>query len=103
MKRAVDFADAVAQNESNEFQCRRAAAGLYHAKTAALLAFEGSEIGGSGGDARRLILSRLVIDLRLAPKDPLALDESKFQMEAAALLIDDKPVNLDKAINLISL
>jgi acyl-CoA dehydrogenase len=103
MKRAVDFADAVAQNESNEFQCRRAAAGLYHAKTAALLAFEGSKIGDSGGDARRLILSRLVVDLRLAPKDPLALDESKFQMEAAALLIDDKPVNLSKAINLISL
>ena len=103
MVRAIEFATAVATNSANEFECRRASAGLYNAKTATLLATEGAKLGAEGGDARRLILSRLVLDFRLTPKDPLALEESEFQKEAAKLLISDAPVDLDKAIHLTSL
>ena len=103
MARAVEFATAIATNSANEFECRRASAGLYNAKTATLLATEGAKLGAEGGDARRLILSRLVLDFRLTPKDPLALEESEFQKEAAKLLISDAPVDLDKAIHLTSL
>ncbi len=51
-----------------------------------------------GGDARRLILSRLVVDTRLTPRDPLAVNETSFQTEASKLLIDEAPVSLDRAL-----
>ena len=39
------------------------------------MAWEGATLGAQGGDARRLLLSRLVIEHRLAPQDPLSLNE----------------------------
>ena len=35
--------------------------------------------------------------------DPLAVDESPFQTEASKLLIDEAPVSLDRALEIISL
>ena len=101
--RAIEFATIVAENPDSESECRRAASGLYNAKTATLLASEGAKIGAEGGDARRLILSRLVVDTRLTPRDPLAVNESSFQTEASKLLIDEAPVSLDRALEVISL
>jgi hypothetical protein len=103
VSRAVEFASFVAENPDNESECRRAAGGLYHAKTATLLASEGTKLGADGGDARRLILARLVVDTRLTPRDPLAVDESPFQTEASKLLINEAPVSLNRALEIISL
>lgn len=102
LDRAIDFAREVAANSAHERHCRQAAAGLYHAMTAALMAAEGAVIGKSGGDARRIILARLVLDRRLAPADPLALNASPFEAQAAELLLSDAPISLDRATALIS-
>jgi hypothetical protein len=66
-----------------------------------LMAWEGATLGAQGGDARRLLLSRLVIEHRLAPQDPLSLSESTWEQEAMDLLLQDKPVPLAKATALV--
>lgn len=102
LDQAADFARKVAADKAHERHCRRAAAGLYNAMTAALMAAEGAVLGASGGDARRLILARLVLDRRLAPGDPLTFDDCSFEADAAELLIADAPVSLDRATELIA-
>ncbi|MGI9425032.1 MAG: acyl-CoA dehydrogenase family protein, partial [Hyphomicrobiaceae bacterium] len=71
VERAFGFAEEVAAT-GNEPLCRQASDALYNATSAVLLACEGAELGGRGGDARRLILSRMVVDHRLSPRDPLS-------------------------------
>jgi acyl-CoA dehydrogenase len=71
---------------------RQAATGLYYAVAAAILKQEGEKLAASG-DARRLLLSRLVIDHKLKARDPFAaegcpygtllLSEEKIPMETA--------------------
>jgi alkylation response protein AidB-like acyl-CoA dehydrogenase len=97
LDRVERFVEAVAGDPAQEKRCRLAAGALYHAATAALLAWEGATLGAAGGDARRLLLSRLVIEHRLAPKDPLSLAEPAWQQEATDLLLQDQPVSLEKA------
>ena len=70
-------------------------------RAAALMAAEGAVIGAAGGDARRLLIARLVLDRRLAPQDPLKLDESPFEAEAAELLLSDTQVSIDQATALL--
>ena len=102
LDRVERFAEAVAADPKHEKRARLAAGALYHATTAALLAWEGATLGAQGGDARRLLLSRLVIEHRLAPQDPLSLNESTWEQEAMDLLLDDAPVSLAKATALLS-
>ncbi len=101
LDRVERFAEAVASDPKHEKRSRLAAGALYHATTAALLAWEGATLGAQGGDARRLLLSRLVIEHRLAPQDPLSLNESSWEQEAMDLLLDDAPVPLAKAVTLV--
>lgn len=101
LDRVERFAEAVAADPRHEKRSRVAAGALYHAATAALLAWEGASLGAEGGDARRLLLSRLVIEHRLAPQDPLSLNESSWEQEAVDLLLDDAPVPLAKAVALV--
>ena len=101
LDRVERFVEAVAADPRQEKRSRLAAGALYHATTAALLAWEGATLGAQGGDARRLLLSRLVIEHRLAPRDPLSLDESGWEEEAINLLLDDAPVPLAKAVTLV--
>jgi len=101
LDRVERFVEAVAQDPKHEKRSRLAAGALYHATTAALLAWEGATLGAQGGDARRLLLSRLVIEHRLAPQDPLSLGESSWEEEAINLLLDDAPVPLAKAAALV--
>jgi alkylation response protein AidB-like acyl-CoA dehydrogenase len=102
LDRVERFAEAVASDPKHEKRSRMAAGALYHATTAALLAWEGATLGAQGGDARRLLLSRLVIEHRLAAQDPLSLNESNWEQEAMDLLLDDAPVPLAKATALLS-
>src|SRR5262249_9048779 len=74
--RAVGFAGEVAARSENESEARRATSLLYHVASAVALAWEGGRIHEMRGDARRLLLSRLVIDHRVSPGDPFRLTEN---------------------------
>ncbi len=102
LDRVERFAETVAADAKHEKRARLAAGALYHAASAALLAWEGATLGAKGGDARRLLLSRLVIEHRLAPQDPLSLNESPWEQEAMDLLLSDAPVPISQAVALLS-
>jgi len=99
--RAVRFAEEVASAPENEPWCREASGQLYHATTAALMAEEGRKLGADGGDARRLLLSRFVLDHRLREAGPPSLAAAKSTEEAITLLLSDAPVDLDRAERLV--
>jgi alkylation response protein AidB-like acyl-CoA dehydrogenase len=94
---AFRFAEEVASRPENERFSRLAAGKLYHAATAALLASEGAQLGTSGGDARRLLLARFVLEHRLQEGAATTLDASRWEDEAIDLLLADTPVPLAKA------
>ena len=96
LARAVGFAAAVA-DRGDEPLARQAASGLYHATSAALMAWEAERLGTGGGDARRLLLARMVLEHRLTPQDPLAAPERRWEEAATDLLLGDAPVPLARA------
>jgi alkylation response protein AidB-like acyl-CoA dehydrogenase len=92
--RAVALAEAVARDPNAEALSRKAAGALYNATSAVLLAFEG---GQDETDARRLLLSRMVLAHRLEPHDPLAAGEAAWERAATDLLLADEPVPPERA------
>jgi len=92
--RAVGFAREVAAHSDSEAESRRATSLLYHVASAVQLAWEAQRIHARRGDARRLLLSRLVIDHRVTPSDPFRLAESKSQGAIAALLLGDRSARM---------
>src|SRR6202000_1976686 len=66
--RAVGFAREVAAHSDNEAESRRATGLLYHVASAVQLAWEAQRIHARRGDARRLLLSRLVVDHCVPPR-----------------------------------
>jgi hypothetical protein len=62
---ALALSRAVARSPDLEMEARTATSRLYHATSAVLLAGEGLAIHARRGDARRLLLARLVLDHRL--------------------------------------
>ncbi|WP_231712168.1 acyl-CoA dehydrogenase family protein [Vineibacter terrae] len=101
LDRAMAFAETVARQPEAEASCRRAASSLYHVTSAALMAAEGARLGAQGGDARRLLLARLVIDHRLGNADPFSLPDHRWEDAATARLLDDAVVTLDDAQQLL--
>ena len=99
--RAFAFAEEVAAAPENERFSRVATGGLYHALTAVLLAAEGMRLGAKGGDARRLILARCVLEHRLNDRPGLSLKGLGWEEEATALLLGSEPVALDRAAALL--
>ncbi len=107
LDRACRLAVSVAAGASPETGSRRAASALYHATTAALLAWEGARLaaGDRPGDAGRLLIARMVLDHRLAVHDPLGDAAAAAETEAredrmARLMLSGEPVSLDEAIGL---
>lgn len=98
-ERAVAFADRVGA-AGNETLARRTADALYHVTSAVLMANEAARIGGVGGDARRLLLARLVMNHRLRPSDPLDADDGDEAIVDA--LLSEEPVPLDRATALVA-
>jgi acyl-CoA dehydrogenase len=94
---AFAFAEEVAADPANERFCRIAAGQLYHAVTAALLACEGIAIGARGGDARRLMIARLVLEHRLQTSQTANLAALKWEERVTDLLLADDPVPLAEA------
>jgi acyl-CoA dehydrogenase len=98
LDRAVTLAESVAASRT-ETQARRAATALYDAASAVLLAWEGSR---PRADARRALIARFVLDHRLSPHDPLAVEESTNQDQAIAMVLDERPTTLDAVAPLLA-
>jgi alkylation response protein AidB-like acyl-CoA dehydrogenase len=92
--RAIDFAREVAARTDNEAEARRATSLLYHVASSVALAWEGGRIHEMRGDARRLLLSRLVIDHRVSVGDPFRLTENTAQRTITAHLLGDRAVGM---------
>jgi hypothetical protein len=92
--RAIGFAREVAGRADNEAEARRATSLLYHVASAVALAWEGGRIHAIRGDARRLLLSRLVIDHRVSVQDPFALADTKIAHTITDHLLGDRAVGL---------
>jgi len=99
LDRAIAFAESIARSAQAEPLARKAATALYNAVTAMLLAHEGVQ---DPRDARRLLLSRFVLEHRLAPDDPLAHTEGAWEGPAIDLLLADAPVPLQEAQALLN-
>jgi hypothetical protein len=90
--RAIGFAREVASRSDNEADARRATSLLYHVASAVALAWEGGRIHEMRGDARRLLLSRMVIDHRVSANDPFRLTENTAQRAITSHLLGDRAV-----------
>jgi alkylation response protein AidB-like acyl-CoA dehydrogenase len=92
--RAIGFAREVASRSDNEGDARRATSLLYHVASAVALAWEGGRIHEMRGDARRLLLSRMVIDHRVAAGDPFRLAENATQRAITDHLLGERDVGM---------
>ena len=95
------MARAVAANLANEADARRATSVLYHVTSAVLLAWEGQQVHARRGDARRLLLARLVLDHRLGGNDPFAITAGADEQQIASLLLSDATVPLAEVQKLL--
>ncbi len=92
--RAVGFAREVAYRMDNEGDARRGTSLLYHVASAVALAWEGGRIHEMRGDARRLLLSRMVIDHRVSSGDPFQLTENAAQRSMTGHLLGERAVGM---------
>src|SRR5437764_890757 len=100
--RAVGFAREVASQSDNEGDARRATSLLYHVASAVALAWEGGRIHEMRGDAKRLLLSRMVIDHRVAVSDPFRLAENAAQRAITGHLLGERAVGMAEVGELLS-
>ncbi len=100
--RAVGFAREVASRMDNEGDARRATSLLYHVASAVAFAWEGGRIHEMRGDARRLLLSRIVVDHRISAGDPFRLTESATQRAITAHLLGDRAVGIAEVGELLT-
>lgn len=97
LDRSVAFVDAAAKaGDAGERKARQAASALYHATAAILMAGEGAALAAAGGDARRALLARLVLEHKLGAQDPLAFDADDDEDAVAAALLGDDSVPMSR-------
>ena len=99
---AIELAEEIGATD-NQTLARKAATAIYNAASATLLSTEGARLGARGGDARRLIMSRMVLDYRMRAQDPLSVRSGAFEKASTDLLLEDAPVSLDEAAQVVSL
>lgn len=98
----IDYAAAVAADPDHERYARLATSMLYHILSAVLLAWEGDRMGRKEGDARRILISRMIVEHHLAPRNPTALPEkSEWEDTAESMLLSDESVSLADAVALL--
>jgi alkylation response protein AidB-like acyl-CoA dehydrogenase len=101
LDRAIAFAGEVARHPDGEPLARQAGSALYHATSAALMTWEAARVGAREGDARRLLLARMVAEHRLEPRDPLRPAGASREEAATDLLLGEAPVPLEAAAKLV--
>jgi hypothetical protein len=99
--RSIGFAREMAARIENEAEARRATSLLYHVASAVALTWEGGRIHEMRGDARRLLLSRMVIDHRVAANDPFRLTENSAQRAITDHLLGDRAVGMSEVGELL--
>jgi acyl-CoA dehydrogenase len=99
LDRALAFAERIAADGALEADARRAASGLYHATSAVLMAWEATR---PSIDARRALLSRLVLDHRLSAPDPLAPASFDWEGEASELIFADRKIEMPEIAHLLA-
>jgi len=62
------------------------------------MAWEAERVLEKRGDARRLLLSKLVVDHHLTARDPFAAGAGRAESEMADLLLSNTPVSKEKAV-----
>jgi alkylation response protein AidB-like acyl-CoA dehydrogenase len=92
--RAIALAREVAGRADNEAEARRATSVLYHVGSAVALAWEGHRIHAMRGDARRALLSRLVVDHRISARDPFQLTSDGAEHAIAGHLLGEQAVGM---------
>jgi len=102
LAQALRFAEEVADTPSKERFSRVAASALYHVTTAVLMANEGAHLAAAGGDARRMLMARFVLEHRLSDRPKLAADGGDWEEEAISALLDEQPVSLDRAASMLT-
>jgi len=100
--RAVGFAREVASRMDNEGEARRATSLLYHVASAVALAWEGGRIHEMRGDARRLLLSRMVVDHRISAGDPFRVTENTTSRTITDHLLGERDVGMAEVGELLS-
>jgi acyl-CoA dehydrogenase len=98
LERALTFAEQVAAEPGAEATARLAASALYHATSASLLAWEGSQ---PGVDPRRALLARFVLKYRLTARDPLAPANDAWEHEATGIILADEPASPARVATLL--
>jgi acyl-CoA dehydrogenase len=98
LERALTFAEQVAAGPDTEATARLAASALYHATSAILLAWEGSQ---PGVDARRALLARFVLEHRLTARDPLAPANDDWERDSIDIVLGDEPALLTRVATLL--
>jgi acyl-CoA dehydrogenase len=101
LAQAIRFAEEVADMPSKERFSRLAASGLYHVATAVLMANEGTRLAAAGGDARRMLMARFVLEHRLSDRHKLAVDGGDWEEPAISALLDETPLSLEQASSLL--
>lgn len=101
LDKAGTLASQVAAEPDAEIQSRHATTMLYHATTAALMAWEASQIHKRRGDARRLLWSKLILDHKLTPRDPFGQAATTHEDAIAACLMGDQPVAMAQVAELL--
>ena len=99
--KAVAMARTVAHNSGNEADARRATSVLYHATSAVFMTSEAQHIHARRGDARRLLLARLVLDHRLATGNPFAVGRADHEQRCAEILLSDAPASIETVASLL--
>ena len=94
-EKAIAFAREVARSGDNEADARRATSVLYHVGSAIAFAWEGDRIARMRGDARRMLLSRLVVDHRVRPQDVFAPQAGPHEDAMALHLLSGRAANED--------
>ena len=101
LEQAVAFAEEVADNPSKERFTRIAASSLYHITTAIAMAYEGAQIGAHGGDARRMLMARFVLEHRLSDQRKLSADGGVWEEPAISALLDETAITVEAASSML--
>jgi hypothetical protein len=97
LERTLALIDAALRDTAAERLARQAASALYHTTSAAVMASEAMALAARDDDARRLLLARLVIEHRLAARDPLAPGPLAHEAAIEQALLSDARLSFDDA------